>query len=352
MAVSPSLAPILLRLAHISKTFSGKGAARAVNDITLAFTEGEFVTILGPSGCGKTTLLKLIAGIDTPDEGKILLDGKDVSQLPPEHRQFGMVFQNYALFPNLTVLGNVMYGLHTPEWKSTAKERAQDLLALVGLGDMEKRYPLELSGGQQQRVALARALAPRPRVLLLDEPLSALDAQVRLALGQELLRIQRTTGITTIMVTHDQQEALALADRIILMHQGQVEQAGTPEELYANPVNRFAAEFVGHMNILSLPEMRQSEPVGIRYEDVRIARPSEQVLQTPYTWVGRVEHIALMGAFYRLKILLNNFTTYVYADVPRPQAGTDIVQDSLVAVTLPHESWRILPSDAPQFSSL
>lgn len=322
-----------LRLENITKTFDGNAA---LGGVSLSLAKGEFVTILGPSGCGKTTLLGILSGILTPDSGHLYLEGKDISLLPPEKRNFGMVFQNYALFPNLTVRDNIGYGLFAKP-KKEAGERIQSLLNLTGLQGLDERYPLELSGGQRQRVALARALATDPAVLLLDEPLSALDAQVRMALGQELLRLQRETGITTVMVTHDQQEALALADRVVLMNDGRIVQAGAPGTLYAAPSTPFAGDFIGHMNTVCMPALNNGIPAGIRFEEVRVAVPSEIALARPNTWVGQVVHSALMGSYYRVEILLNDFSTRVYADVPRASLEQPFARRDLVAVTLPGE---------------
>ncbi len=326
-----------LRLDNIGKSFAG---APALDGVSLALAKGEFVTILGPSGCGKTTLLSVLSGIITPDGGAVLLENRDITAWPPEKRNFGMVFQNYALFPNLTVQDNITYGLYARP-RAEANQRAAELIALTALHGLEKRYPAELSGGQRQRVALARALATNPAVLLLDEPLSALDAQVRMALGQELLRLQRETGITTVMVTHDQQEALALADRVVLMNGGRVVQAGEPQTLYAAPATPFAADFIGHMNTLTLPEINAGKPAGIRFEEVLVAEPSEKILKQPNTWVGQVEHVALMGSFHRLTILLNDFRTRVHADVPRAASGKSFARRNLVAVTFPAERLRL-----------
>jgi iron(III) transport system ATP-binding protein len=238
-----------LAVKNIGKTFDGN---TALGGISLSFAKGQFVTILGPSGCGKTTLLAIITGITMPDSGAVFLEERDITALPPEKRNFGMVFQNYALFPNLTVTENITYGLYRRESAEAAK-RAAELMEFTGLTGFANRYPMELSGGQRQRVALARATATDPAVLLLDEPLSALDAQVRMSFGQELLRLQRETGITTIMVTHDQQEALTLADSVILMNQGRVVQDAAPGALYTEPATAFAADFIGHMNTVTMP---------------------------------------------------------------------------------------------------
>ncbi len=228
------------------------GAMAALSDIDLTIGQGEFVTFLGPSGCGKTTLLRAIAGLDPQTAGTIQQKGRDVSRLPPAERDFGIVFQSYALFPNLTVTDNVGYGLvNRRRGRAAIAKRVAELLALVGLPDAGPRYPAQLSGGQQQRVALARALATAPGLLLLDEPLSALDARVRLRLRHEIKALQRRLGVTTIMVTHDQEEALTMADRIVVMNHGAIEQVGTPQEIYRKPTTAFVADFVGSMNFLS-----------------------------------------------------------------------------------------------------
>ncbi|MBM3548507.1 MAG: putative 2-aminoethylphosphonate ABC transporter ATP-binding protein [Alphaproteobacteria bacterium] len=240
--------PPYLSIRHLTKRF---GSFTALDDVSLDVFAREFVVFLGPSGCGKTTLLRAIAGLDIQTAGTIHQDGRDVSALPPAERDFGIVFQSYALFPNLTVFDNVGYGL-VSRGKSRAEIQARvaELLALVGLPDSGAKYPAQLSGGQQQRVALARALAISPGLLLLDEPLSALDARVRQHLRQELKDLQRKLGITTIMVTHDQEEALALADRIVVMNHGVIDQVGTPTEIYRKPASPFVADFVGTMNFL------------------------------------------------------------------------------------------------------
>ncbi|MSP50495.1 MAG: putative 2-aminoethylphosphonate ABC transporter ATP-binding protein [Alphaproteobacteria bacterium] len=240
--------PPYLSIGRLTKRF---GAFTALDDVSLEVFAREFVVFLGPSGCGKTTLLRAIAGLDIQTAGTIHQDGQDVSSLPPAERDFGIVFQSYALFPNLSVRDNVGYGL-VSRGKSRAEtlSRVTELLALVGMPDAGPKYPSQLSGGQQQRVALARALAISPGLLLLDEPLSALDARVRQHLRHELKDLQRKLGITTIMVTHDQEEALVLADRIVVMNHGVIEQVGTPTEIYRKPASPFVADFVGTMNFL------------------------------------------------------------------------------------------------------
>src|SRR5438045_3305344 len=236
-----SAAPFL-RIRALEKRF---GSFTALKDIDLDVSKSEFVCFLGPSGCGKTTLLRAIAGLDPQDEGMIEIAGRDVSRLPPAARDFGIVFQSYALFPNLTVAANVGYGLvNRRAGRAEMDARVAELLTLVGLPEQGAKYPVQLSGGQQQRVALARALAVEPGLLLLDEPLSALDARVRLRLRDEICALQRRLGITTIMVTHDQEEALTMADLVVVMNDGAIEQVGTPEDVYTRPLSRFVADFV------------------------------------------------------------------------------------------------------------
>jgi len=240
---------VYLKIRNLTKKF---GDFVALKDISLDIFESEFVCFLGPSGCGKTTLLRAIAGLDIQTSGSVEQDGKDISALPPSERDFGIVFQSYALFPNLTVYKNVAYGLENRKLpRDQIKERVAELLDLVGLSDQGDKYPAQLSGGQQQRVALSRALATSPGLLLLDEPLSALDAKVRVRLRHEVKDLQRRLGVTTIMVTHDQEEALTMADRIVVMDHGVIEQIGTPEQIYGEPATSFVADFIGTMNFVT-----------------------------------------------------------------------------------------------------
>jgi len=237
-----------LRIQGVTKKF---GAFAALQDISLDIYEGEFVCFLGPSGCGKTTLLRAIAGLDIQTAGRVEQAGRDISGLPPAERDFGIVFQSYALFPNLTVKKNVGYGLkNRRQGRARIDARVRELLELVGMPEQGDKYPAQLSGGQQQRVALARALATSPGLLLLDEPLSALDAKVRVHLRHEVKSLQRLVGVTTIMVTHDQEEALTMADRIVVMNHGVIEQVGTPLEIYREPKTAFVADFIGTMNFV------------------------------------------------------------------------------------------------------
>jgi len=238
-----------LSLRGVTKRF---GKFTALSNIRLAVERGKLMTFLGPSGCGKTTLLRIIAGLETQDEGTIVQGGRDISRLPAAQRDYGIVFQSYALFPNLTIAANVAYGLvNRRKGQDEIRRRVAELLKLVGLPDAASKYPGQLSGGQQQRIALARALATAPGLLLLDEPLSALDAIERVRLRGEIRALQQRLGVTTIMVTHDQEEALSMADRIVVMNQGVIEQVGTPQQIYRDPASAFVADFVGKVNVLS-----------------------------------------------------------------------------------------------------
>lgn len=239
---------VVLELKNITKSFNETGVLKGVN---LAVHQGEFITILGASGCGKTTMLRLIAGLDTPEEGQILLEGQDVTDLAPDKRDVNTVFQNYALFPHMDVAGNVGYGLRLKKMpKRQIKEKTREVLELVQLSGYEKRKPSELSGGQKQRVAIARAIINNPKILLLDEPLGALDLQLRRAMQIELKKLQEKLGLTFIYITHDQEEAINMSDRIAVMNHGTFEQIGTPDEIYNHPRTSYVATFVGNANIL------------------------------------------------------------------------------------------------------
>ncbi len=235
-----------LEIRHLEKSF---GPMRVVKDFNLSIEKGEFISLLGPSGCGKTTVLRMVAGFETPSGGAIAIDGHDVTALRPNQRNIGMVFQSYALFPNLTVAQNVGFGLKVAgKSREAIAATVQEMLELIGLPALGNRFPFQLSGGQQQRVALARALAVRPRVLLLDEPLSALDAKIRVSLRGEIREIQKRLGITTLFVTHDQEEALSMSDRVVVMNGGVAEQVGEPFRIYNRPSTKFVADFVGTLN--------------------------------------------------------------------------------------------------------
>lgn len=275
----------MLQIDHVTKLY---GATKAVDDISLEIKPGEFFSLLGPSGCGKTTLLRMIAGFERPSSGAIRLDGMDMAPLPPYKRDVNTVFQNYALFPHYDVADNVAYSLKIRKVPMAERERrVTEALAMTGLVGFEKRFPHQLSGGQQQRVALARALINRPRILLLDEPLSALDKQIGEQMRQELTALQRQVGITFIFVTHNQQEALTMSDRIAVFNRGRIEQIATPTELYSRPATRFVSEFVGHMNFFPGEMLDHGdETCGIRLFGQSVIRLREKPSIAPGTRVS------------------------------------------------------------------
>jgi iron(III) transport system ATP-binding protein len=302
-----------LELRHLRKDF---GAFTALADVELGIARGEFVCFLGPSGCGKTTLLRIIAGLEVQSSGEVWQGGRDISRLPPAQRDYGIVFQSYALFPNLSVAQNVAYGLvNRRTARAQVQQRVTELLKLVGLPGSERKYPSQLSGGQQQRVALARALATSPALLLLDEPLSALDALERVRLRQEIRALQQKVGVTTVMVTHDQEEALAVADRIVVMNAGRIEQVGTPMEIYREPATPFVADFVGKANVLPAKLRGGQLEVGdlrIPYQgqdrDARVYLRPEDVLARPispgdpHVFDGSIERIDFLGSYCHVHV--------------------------------------------------
>ncbi|MDJ0943660.1 MAG: putative 2-aminoethylphosphonate ABC transporter ATP-binding protein [Kiloniellales bacterium] len=353
-----------LRIDRLTKAF---GAFVAIRDVSLDIFEGEFVCFLGPSGCGKTTLLRAIAGLDIQSRGRVIQGGEDVSALPPNERDFGIVFQSYALFPNLTVERNVAYGLESRKaGRGETARRVDDLLALVGLPEQKDKYPAQLSGGQQQRIALARALATSPGLLLLDEPLSALDAKVRARLRHEIKALQRRLGVTTIMVTHDQEEALTMADRIVVMNHGVIEQVGTPDEIYREPATAFVADFIGTMNFLP---GRAEAPGRVRLGDLALAceargldagegvtlaiRPEDVVIEEPgraqaNSFRAEIEELEFLGSFYRASLAAPGLgAAALLADLSRNlvrRLGVDAGQT--ITVTLPVERIRVYPEGA------
>ncbi len=310
-----------LSITNAVKTF---GSNTVVKGFDLSVEKGEFVSFLGPSGCGKTTVLRMIAGFERPTSGKITIDGRDVTDLAPNKRRIGMVFQAYALFPNLNVFGNIAFGLKIAGLgKAETEARVKEMLALIGLSHLEERYPYELSGGQQQRVALARALAPKPQVLLLDEPLSALDAKIRVSLREEIRAIQRQLGITTVFVTHDQEEAMSISDRIVVMNGGRADQIGTPSEIYNRPRTRFVAGFVGTLNVLKAQvDRRNAQTVMVGGKTVQLPeavatadaqgnlslalRPEALSLlpseSRNVTFDGTVKSVSFMGSVIRIRM--------------------------------------------------
>ncbi len=305
--------PAVVALERLTKIFrSPEGReVKAVDDVSMSLSGGSFVTLLGPSGCGKTTTLRMIAGFETPTSGRILVDGADVSRRTPDKREMGMVFQSYALFPHLSVFENVAYGLRLRRrGGSGLREAVERTLALVNLQGLGSRRPSELSGGQQQRVALARAMAIEPRVLLFDEPLSNLDAKLRVSLRAEIRRIQQELGITSVYVTHDQSEAMALSDVVVVMRDGRVEQAGPPDEVYRRPVNRFVADFIGRANFVEadVVAVRDGEAeVAILGQRIRIPAAEGVRSGASSTVVVRPESIRLGGGELRARVRRSMF---------------------------------------------
>jgi putative spermidine/putrescine transport system ATP-binding protein len=343
-----------LELSGIQKRF-GAGATAAVENFDLAVDKGEFVSFLGPSGCGKTTTLRMIAGFEKPTAGSIKIDGKEVTNQPSNQRNIGMVFQSYALFPNMTVIQNIGFGLKIRKQKpDIIARRVDELLELINLGGRGNKYPYELSGGMQQRVALARALAIEPQLLLLDEPLSALDAKIRISLRNEIRSIQRQLGITTVYVTHDQEEALSLSDRVVVMSEGRIEQVGSPFEIYNFPKTSFVAKFVGTLNVLAAKvvepatgrlllggqEIRTAKPlsgtaagdavsVAIRPESVSIAEGPDGA-DGANRLSGPVHDITFLGSIVRVRMSLPGdegtvmFDTFNNPRLRLPQHGDPV----------------------------
>ena len=348
-----------LQLTDVQKHF---GEFTAVENFNLDAEKGEFVSFLGPSGCGKTTTLRMIAGFERPSSGSIVVDGTDITHRPPNRRNVGMVFQSYALFPNMTVADNIGFGLrvkHAPKDKVRAK--AKELLELIHLPDKGDSYPWQLSGGQQQRIALARALAIEPQVLLLDEPLSALDAKIRVALRREIRAIQRQLGITTVYVTHDQEEALSLSDRVVVMSEGRIEQIGAPADIYNTPATPFVASFVGTLNLLAVQvidagmgrlsvagqEVHTSKPIteagngdtvtlALRPESLELGESGGANRLT-----GPVEDVTFLGSIVRIRFRAGgdsivSFDTFNDPSVSPPDIGT------VVSVSFPPEACLVV----------
>lgn len=357
-----------LELNDLSKGF---GAMAAVDHVSLAVDQGEFLTLLGPSGCGKTTILRMVAGFETPDAGRIVLNGTDITHQAANKRPMGMVFQSYALFPHMTTEQNIAFGMHIRRQpKNIIKQRCLELLDLVGLGDKGRSYPHQLSGGQQQRVAIARALAVEPKVLLLDEPLSALDAKVRVSLRNEIRRIQQQLKITAIYVTHDQEEALSISDRIAVMSRGQIEQLDNPEQIYLNPRTVFAATFVGASNRFEGTIISASQgECQVKQQKLRIIPQSEDVQDgDPILVLVRPEQIDIhdqdepelagllathnhIHGIIQLRTFLGPFTRFIVktqddelvtVDVSNQQARDLFVAQSIV-MTFSPESCYVLP---------
>jgi iron(III) transport system ATP-binding protein len=352
-----------LRIENITKKF---GDLVALDDVSLTINEGEFVCLLGPSGCGKTTLLRIIAGLEQQNSGEIYQGGKNISRLPPRERDFGIVFQSYALFPNLTSADNIAYGLENRKRpRNEIRQRVNELLELVGLPDVGHKYPAQLSGGQQQRIALARALATSPGLLLLDEPLSALDARVRMSLRLEIKNLQKKLGVTTVFVTHDQEEALVMSDRIVVMNLGTIEQVGSPFDIYRSPISPYVADFVGMMNFI--PGQINSDPhsvqcgslvlqsyenytsgenqpvtVAIRPEDIRLQVEDQTSVNV---FPAKVLALEFLGSFNRLILEiegLDNFPVVAEVSIHRMR-HMSIQAGSIFPVQLPPDYLRVYP---------
>ncbi len=361
-----------LELEGITKYF---GQVTAVDHISVSVEQGEFLTLLGPSGCGKTTILRMVAGFEVPNEGNILLDGDDITNRPASKRPMGMVFQSYALFPHMTAEQNIAFGMNIKRLpKEQVKKRCAELLELVGLSDKGRNFPHQLSGGQQQRIALARALAVEPKVLLLDEPLSALDAKVRVSLRNEIRRIQQQLKMTAIYVTHDQEEALAISDRIAVMAKGKIEQLDHPEEIYSNPRTVFAASFVGTSNsfkgvlasateglcktdgytlhVPAMPQLHDGDHVLVivRPEEVRIQATNETVEYSAdgagNQVAGVIELRTFLGPFTRFHVRIEGDATLT-ADIPSQQARDYFVAQHVV-LSFSRDACQVLPLDAKE----
>jgi len=326
---------VYLTLRGIRKSFDG---LTALDDVSLDVDEGEFVCFLGPSGCGKTTLLRIVAGLEEPDAADIRIAGRNLADIPARERNFGIVFQSYSLFPNMSVARNIAYGLECRQWRrDDVRARVDEMLALVNLAEHAGKLPHQLSGGQQQRVAIARALAPNPAVLLLDEPLSALDAKVREELRAEIKDLQSRLRITTIMVTHDQHEAMEVADRIVVMNQGRIEQTGRPVELYERPANRFVAAFVGRMNVMR--DVHGHRVAGIRPEHVELVngRGVDDDCRT-----ARVARAVFLGSITRATLDVDGQTL----TIELPGRRDDLVPGGDVAIRIPRAALLHLDGDA------
>ena len=326
----------LIDIVNISKSF---GDNLVLDDLNLYIRENEFLTLLGPSGCGKTTLLRILGGFESPDTGKVIFDGKNITELAPNKRQLNTVFQKYALFTNMTIAQNIAFGLKIKgKSQSYINDKIRYALKLVNLEGFEDRTPDSLSGGQQQRIAIARAIVNEPKVLLLDEPLGALDLKLRQDMQYELIRLKNELGITFVYVTHDQEEALTMSDTIVVMNQGYIQQIGTPEDIYNEPQNAFVADFIGESNILpaTMVEDRLVKILGVNFpcvdegfgrnkpadavirpEDIDLVKPEEGIME------GVVTHLIFKGVHYEMEVLANNYEWLVHSTDMFP-VGTEV----------------------------
>ena len=338
----------LIELVGVTKIYDGE---TVLNDINLTIYDNEFITLLGPSGCGKTTTLRIIGGFETPDKGKVYFDGQEISQVPPYKRSINTVFQRYALFPHLNVYENIAFGLRLQKLpEQEISKRVKEMLALVNLSGFEKRHVTTLSGGQQQRVAIARALIMKPRVLLLDEPLGALDLKLRKDMQIELKNMQKQTGITFVYVTHDQEEALSMSDTVVVMNAGEIQQIGTPIDIYNEPANAYVADFIGESNILSgyMEEdykvymagkffecvdkgFEKGEPVDIviRPEDVDVVKPEDGQL------TGMVTEVTFLGVHYEVIVDIADFKWMI-------QTTDYVAPDSFIGIYIEPDAFHVM----------
>lgn len=354
-----------LVLKSLVKVFgTGENAFTAVDNVNIEVTEGKLITLLGPSGCGKTTTLRMIAGFEIPTSGKILIDGEDVSTTPPNRRPTTMVFQNYALFPHLTVFENIAFGLKIRrDSAQDIRRKTEEIMRLVGLEGFEERSPAQLSGGQQQRVSLARSLVMEPKVLLLDEPLSNLDAKLRVSTRLEIRKVQQRVGITSVYVTHDQEEAMTLSDQVVIMHKGRIMQTGTPQEIYAYPASRFVADFIGKANFLEshvvgissgnaleldimgkkFPAAAQKSSFSEGERVLLVLRPESVKLEPkqPDTLTGTVREAVYLGSqmVYEVDVAQKIITV----EIANPHEGVVFRVGEEVTITFQKKNLHILP---------
>ncbi len=354
-----------LVLENLVKIFqSGKNALAAVDKVNVKVKEGELVTLLGPSGCGKTTTLRMIAGFEIPTSGKIFIDGKEISMIPPNQRPTTMVFQNYALFPHMTVFENISYGLKIhKESAKNIKEKTEKIIDLVDLEGLSKRPPAHLSGGQQQRVSLARSLIMEPKVLLLDEPLSNLDAKLRISTRLEIRKLQQRIGITSVYVTHDQEEAMTLSDRVVIMNEGKIQQIGTPQEIYAYPNNYFVADFIGKANFMVGKVHKILTPKNVEIEvkgnifkialHNKFFKEGEKILllvrpeavdlkaKTSQSITGKIQQIIYLGSHLVYKIKVDNEIFTI--EIANPQEQRNFSTGEEVNLCFKENSLHVLP---------
>jgi ABC-type Fe3+/spermidine/putrescine transport system ATPase subunit len=333
----------MLEVHNIKKEFDGTAA---LNDVSVRIEGGEFFSLLGPSGCGKTTLLRIIAGLDQPDSGQVLLEGKPLLEVPAHRRPVNTVFQNYALFPHLSVGNNIGFGLDLAGVKpSEISRRTSEVLELVKLPGFEGRMIGTLSGGQKQRIALARALINRPKILLLDEPLSALDLKLRVEMRRELSVLQKHLGMTFIFVTHDQEEALAMSDRLVVMNRGKIAQLGRPRDVYQNPANLFVAKFLGEMNIFEAQSSNKTEYLTVRPEAIRIDRSQSVDIRTPTSVTGKIIAVNYKGPMIDYVVAGEDARSFLVSRSADENPEVGLTRGDLVRLAWDPEDIQMLPAE-------